>query len=747
MANILLVDPDENAFLALKGFLARDEHRSACVSSAQKAMDFLRENVLVDLIFVELKLEASTGLAFLKTLRNDYFFRDVPVVFYAAKTTHAEIQEAYGMGVQSFHRKPYVQESILDEVAKVQGKQWYWSFFESDDVFCQRTGFSLDELAAVLEELIPVIQSASQSYKELAEKFLKNSDLTDEIKEVEIKNLFLQISELRGDFTGLGVPNLEKCLNFLTTCALESRWDEFKNAAEALGYYAVLFSYRADICKLDRKTKQATAVLDRLAKNALIRSLPPHEMHAMIPNLRDTEIEEGATLFRQGDAGDAMYLIVHGQLGVYIETKDEPEPKKIAEIKDGDIVGEMALIKNAPRSATIIAQSDTQMMRLDKIAFKRLILQSPQMKQAVQALAEHRSMDTINKRAGTIDVSDWSKTASQKVREMSERIPIGFLGKDDEKEKEEIKRGVASVDHWNKMVDSKTFPVVSDVALKREIAALKGCPVTKSASAAFTLTTSSIVTSLHPVMDLVERDPGLAFQMLQAGNEVRQAKKKDSSTFIEDVRMCVNVIGEKRLGSMAKSLPHFHESFMYLNHDENWHSYLKFLLATANIAQFTCHFMKLISLEQTAFLGGLIHDIGKLLFLSVQPAGFSHVYLYAHENNVSVLESELLHMNLSTRQMAIDFIEKRCFPTCFKSVIRWVDEPDQATEDIELVMVVAVARYMCRLCRVGFSGDITPHDMLPLEHSRLWDSIQHRVLPSFNVSHYEMQVRSRLRQL
>ena len=157
--------------------------------------------------------------------------------------------------------------------------------------------------------------------------------------------------------------------------------------------------------------------------------------------------------------------------------------------------------------------------------------------------------------------------------------------------------------------------------------------------------------------------------------------------------------------------------------------------------------MKLISLEQTAFLGGLIHDIGKLLFLSVQPAGFSHVYLYAQENNVSILESELLHMNLSTRQMGIDFTEKKCFPTCFKNVIRWVEEPVQATEDIELVMVVAIARYMCRLCRVGFSGDITHQELLPLEHSRLWDSIQHRVLPSFNVSNYEMQVRSRLRQL
>lgn len=58
-------------------------------------------------------------------------------------------------------------------------------FFESDDVFCRRTGFSLDQLAEVLEELIPVIQSASQSYKELADKFLKKSDLTDEIEEAE----------------------------------------------------------------------------------------------------------------------------------------------------------------------------------------------------------------------------------------------------------------------------------------------------------------------------------------------------------------------------------------------------------------------------------------------------------------------------------------------------------------------------------------------------------------------------------
>lgn len=743
MANVLLVDPDDIAFLALKGFLARGDHRSASVGSAHDAMDFLRENILVDLVIVELKLEESTGIGFLRTLRSDYFFRNVPVVFYAAKTTTSEIHEAYELGVQSFHRKPYLEESIQDEVGKVKGKAWYWSFFEPDDAFCRRTGFSLDQRRAFLEELIPVLHSASETLKDMAEKFLQIAEMTDEIEQVEKQKFLMEISELRGKIREPAVPGLEECLNFMTSCVRESRWNEFKDAAAAVGYYSVLFSYRVDLYKLENKTKQAAAVLDRLAKNAVLRSLPPHEVHAMIPHLRDHEIEDGVTLFKQGDDGDAMYLIDQGRLGVYIKMADSPEPKKVAEIGDGDIVGEMALIKNAPRSATIIAQTHTRTMRLEKDAFKRIILQSPQMKQAVQALAEARSMDSIKKQAGEIDVSEWSKIASEGVRKMGERVPKGFLGKDEE----DAKREAASIEHWNKMVDSNTFPVIPATKLRKEIGGLTVCPVIESASAAFALTADGMVTSLHPLMDLVEHDPGLAFQMLQIANEVRQAKRKDLTTFIEDARMCVNMLGEKRLSGMAKALPRCRESFMYLSETENWHSHLKFLIATANIARFACQQMELFSLESSAFMAGLLHDLGKLIFLRIQPAGYIHVYLYAQQHKVPMWESEMLHMELTSRQMAIEFMENKVFPTRYKNVIRWVEQPELATEDLELVAVVAIARYMCRLCKVGFSGESNYKELLPLEHTQLWNALKHRVFPSFNVSKFESMVRSKLRQL
>ena len=736
MANILLVDPDDNAFLALKGFLACGDHRSTSVSNARDAMVFLRENILVDLIFIELKLQDSTGLGFLRTLREDYFFQHVPVVFYASKTTHAEIQEAYELGVQSFHRKPYLQESIEDEVAKLEGKAWYWSFFEPDDAFCRRTGRSLDERGAALDELAPVIQSAAQTYK----------NVNIELAEAEKEKTLSEISGFRGKVREAAVPGLEEYLSYLASFAKESDWNEFKEFAALMGYYAFLCSYRADIYKLDRKAKQASAVLDRLAQNALLRSLPPHEVHALIPHLRDYEIDEGATLFKQGDVGDAMYLIDEGRLGIYVAMNDDPEPKKIGEIGDGDIVGEMALIKNAPRSATIIALKDTRMMRMEKDAFTRAALQSPQMKQAVQALAEQRSMDSIKKRAGEIDISAWSKTASEGVRKMGERVPKGFQ-RNDEKDSEDAKREAESIEHWNKMIDSQTFPVVSEAKLKSGIAALKGCPVVGSAAAAFALATGGMVTSMHPLMDLAENDPGLAFQVLQIANAVRQAKKKDFDSFIEDPRMCVNFLGEKRLSGVAKGFPRCCESFMYLNEDANWSSHRRFLLATANIARFTCQEMELFHLEHTAFLGGLLHDIGKLLFLRVQPAGYIPVYLHAEQHNVSIGESEMLHMGISSRQMAIQFVEKKSIPNSCKNVIRWVEQPEEATEDFELVSVVAIARYMCRLCKVGFSGETTQQDLLPLEHSQLWNSIKDRVLPRFNVGNFEFLVRRRLRKL
>ena len=743
MANVLLVDPDEIAFLALKGFLARGNHRCAAVHSQEDALAFVRENLLVDLVIVELKLEESTGLGLLRSWRNDYFFKDLPVVFYAAKTTPEEVRQAFSMTVQNFLRKPYQEEIIREEVEKVKGKAWYWAGFEADEAFCKRTSRTLDDRRAAMEAAMPALQSTRANVGRILDALAQIAQMTKEEEKAEKERLLVELSKVHGPVAETGIPGLEACVAFLEERVRSASWSELKHSLEYLEFYSVLMSYRVDMYELERKSQQASALLDRLGRNAVLRSLPPSEVHALIPCVRDYTVDEGVTLFKQGDIGDAMYLIDQGRLGVYINTPESSEPKRIAEIGDGDIVGEMALINGAPRSATIIAQSDVRAMRMEKVDFDRVLMMSPEMKRAVQALAAQRNMDSIKKKAGEIDVAAWAKSASEGVRKIGERIPKGFMGK----EEADAKRDAANIALWNNAIDKQMYPVVKSKTILKDLGGLNTCPVIESASAAFALAANGTEASLHPVMDLVEKDPGLALQVFQSANELRQSKRKDLTSFLEDVRMGVSYLGEKRLSAMAKAMPRARESFMYLSEEENWFNHLRFLTATGTIAEMTCHQMELPNLGNLAFMAGLIHDIGKLLLMNLQPAGFIHIFRYAQENKVPIWESEMLHLEVTSRQLAVEFMNAHCFPSRLKSVVRWVEKPDVAEEDMDLVAVVAVARHMCQLCKVGFSAESNHKELLPLEHTHLWHSIRHRIFPSFNVSKFETMVRNKCREI
>ena len=84
MANILLLDSSEVAACAMRGILARGRHRFAVAPGFHEAWHFIREQVKVDLLFTELKLQAKEedGILFIQRLRNDPFLKLLPVVVY-----------------------------------------------------------------------------------------------------------------------------------------------------------------------------------------------------------------------------------------------------------------------------------------------------------------------------------------------------------------------------------------------------------------------------------------------------------------------------------------------------------------------------------------------------------------------------------------------------------------------------------------------------------------------------------------
>lgn len=72
-------------------------------------------------------------------------------------------------------------------------------------------------------------------------------------------------------------------------------------------------------------------------------------------------------LFREGDPGDALYVLVHGRLRIERETPEGP--RLLATVRPGDVVGEFAVLRPGPRSATVIADRDSQLVRITREEF------------------------------------------------------------------------------------------------------------------------------------------------------------------------------------------------------------------------------------------------------------------------------------------------------------------------------------------------------------------------------------------
>lgn len=87
--------------------------------------------------------------------------------------------------------------------------------------------------------------------------------------------------------------------------------------------------------------------------------------------------DRGKLLFRQGDLGDAAYLIIDGEAEVIAETP--AGPVVLATLGANEIVGEMAILGNAPRSATVRAKDRLITLRISKEPFMRMVREFPSM--------------------------------------------------------------------------------------------------------------------------------------------------------------------------------------------------------------------------------------------------------------------------------------------------------------------------------------------------------------------------------
>lgn len=131
------------------------------------------------------------------------------------------------------------------------------------------------------------------------------------------------------------------------------------------------------ILRIDPNSKAATAsLLSRVADIPLFSGLSRRDLERLLSQAEWFALPGGWTLFREGDQAEAVHVVVTGRLGASVRRPDGSRAP-IGEVVAGETVGEMAVLSDMPRSATLVALRDSELLRLPRRAFEALLDKHP----------------------------------------------------------------------------------------------------------------------------------------------------------------------------------------------------------------------------------------------------------------------------------------------------------------------------------------------------------------------------------
>lgn len=553
MANILLLDDSDVAGRAMRGLLGRGNHRCIVVTTPDDAWRMLREGVVVDLVIVELKVAGATGMGFLQRVRDDPFWKSLPLVVYTVDTDAKQVRKALGLKVQNYLIKPYNDQVLFAEIAKSQVNPWRNLHFEEPKSFCAQMGFTPDALVKMRRQVMLSFDAAVNSFPQWATS-RENSEV------------FARIDALANDAEAAGIWAGVDYLRELRAQAEQGNWEVFKNSGEYLDYASRLI-----FCQLNP---------------------------AFVPDVLKPE-----------------------------EERDE------------------------------------------------------------------------------------ARLAAERARWLHADVDI-------------------------------TGPLVSEAQIQKEVKALPGCPAVDTAAAAFLMAADGRATSMTRVLELVHEDPGLCAQVLLAANRLEH----DELSVIEDPNSAVTLLGEIKLNSLAKTTLTINEKFISVP-PLTWSEYWMFLVGVAKASQFICQYLEFRYLGGTAYTAGLLHDIGKLLVLRLYPWSLIAAVTYARDKKVLLHEAERKYIGCTSRELAVLFAEQQNLAPVYQNVIRYVEEPEKANENVDLVAMVSLARHVCLHNRVGHCGDSPGDSCPPIVNTPAWQVLQPRLFPSFDLRKFEAQAHAYCREV
>lgn len=189
-----------------------------------------------------------------------------------------------------------------------------------------------------------------------------------------------------------------------------------------------------DIIDADQSASYVNSLLPNLN---LFRGLDSKALSEIRGKLEWFSLPGGWPLIRQGEIGNALYVVVSGALGVFVRGSDG-RTEMVTQLSAGAAVGEMSLLTGEKRSATLTAIRDTELLCLPKDAFEQLSKTYPTLLQNLAAILARRLAETTQREEAqfrprtfaivpldeSIPCTDLCYRLNRSFAETNERIPV-----------------------------------------------------------------------------------------------------------------------------------------------------------------------------------------------------------------------------------------------------------------------------------------------------------------------------------
>jgi CRP-like cAMP-binding protein len=179
---------------------------------------------------------------------------------------------------------------------------------------------------------------------------------------------------------------------------------------EAVTDLELLEIEKAEIDLIIQKYPQVKEVMyrfykERVLDNLLVMSpltalLSVEDRQKLISKFQFQEFKQGETIVKEGEPGDAMFLIKSGRAEVTTIDPKDHRKLTLARLGAGEFFGEVSLIKNKPRTATITALIPVELLVINRQSLDELTNEHPEMVSLLEQTIEKRVEDTIKKIIG-----------------------------------------------------------------------------------------------------------------------------------------------------------------------------------------------------------------------------------------------------------------------------------------------------------------------------------------------------------